>query len=219
MIQALIFDFDGLLVDTETPAFESWQQIYAEYGQTLNLDLWQGALGTMHGFDAIQHLACLAHVDDPDGVVARRQALKQELSRDKPLLPGVLDLLDEAERLGLPCAVASSSSRTWVEGWLKHHKIFDRFQSVLTADDVLRTKPFPDLFLLAAERLNTSPTSCLIFEDSSNGILAARAAGIRVVAVPGEITRQLKLPEADLRLDSLADMPLSDILGHFSDKR
>mgnify|MGYP001041043897 CR=1 FL=1 len=216
MIQALIFDFDGLLVDTETPAFESWQRIYAEYGQSLSLDLWQGALGTMHGFDALQHLASLVHLDDPEGVMARRQALKQELSRNQPLLPGVLEILDEAQRLGLPCAVASSSSRAWVEGWLKHHKIYERFQSVLTADDVVRTKPFPDLFLLAAERLNSSPTECLIFEDSSNGILAARAAGIRVVAVPGAITSQLKLPEADLRIESLAAMPLSDILGYFN---
>lgn len=148
--------------------------------------------------------------------MARRQALKQELSRNQPLLPGVLEILDEAQRLGLPCAVASSSSRAWVEGWLKHHKIYERFQSVLTADDVVRTKPFPDLFLLAAERLNSSPTECLIFEDSSNGILAARAAGIRVVAVPGAITSQLKLPEADLRIESLAAMPLSDILGYFN---
>lgn len=216
MIQALIFDFDGLLVDTEAPAFESWQRIYAEYGQSLSLDLWQGALGTMHGFDALQHLASLVHLDDPEGVMARRQALKQELSRNQPLLPGVLEILDEAQRLGLPCAVASSSSRAWVEGWLKHHKIYERFQSVLTADDVVRTKPFPDLFLLAAERLNSSPTECLIFEDSSNGILAARAAGIRVVAVPGAITSQLKLPEADLRIESLAAMPLSDILGYFN---
>ena len=216
MIQALIFDFDGLLVDTETPAFESWRALYAEYGQELSLELWQGALGTSHGFDPAIHLAQLAAQPiDRAALLARRMAAKHALSTTQPLLPGARAILQQARELGLPCAVASSSSREWVVGWLRHHEIEDQFACVRTADDVQRTKPAPDLFLSAAAALGLPPERCLVFEDSPNGILAARAAGMRVVAVPGAITRRLVLPSADLVIESLDAMPLTEILSHF----
>ena len=124
MIEALIFDFDGLLVDTETPAFESWRALYTEYGHELTLDLWQGALGTSHGFDALAHLAGLAGqpIDRP-ALLARRMAAKHALSATQPLLPGAREILSQAAALGLPCAVASSSDRAWVQGWLHQHDI------------------------------------------------------------------------------------------------
>ena len=124
MIAALIFDFDGLIVDTESPAFLSWQMIYAEYGFSLDFDLWQGSLGTSHGFDALQHLISLAQARDPalgaelsaqaNAIGLRRQQLKDELSFQQPILPGVVALLDAAAAQGKPCAVASSSSLRWV---------------------------------------------------------------------------------------------------------
>jgi HAD superfamily hydrolase (TIGR01509 family) len=224
-MQALILDFDGLIVDTETPALISWQQVYAEYGQTIDLELWKGALGTNHGFDALAHLleliaqnelAYTALRADAAEILARRQQIKADLSRDQPLLPGVLSLLDQADQLGLPCAVASSSSRGWVEGWLKSHAILDRFVLTRTSDDVVRTKPAPDLFLSAAEGLGFPPEACLVFEDSPNGILAAQAAGMRCVAVPGAITSQIVLPAADLLLPALDAMPLEQILARLS---
>lgn len=211
MIQGLLFDFDGLLVDTETPAFESWQSIYAEYGQELSLDVWKEALGTMHGFDALKHLATLAVIDSA-AIAARRQEMKHALSSKQPLLPGVRTILDQAHELSLRCAVASSSSREWVEGWLTHHTIQTDFICVRTANDVTRTKPAPDLFLSAADCLQIAPEHCLVFEDSPNGLLAARAAGMRVVAVPGAISRQISLPPADLVIERLDSMPLATIL-------
>jgi HAD superfamily hydrolase (TIGR01509 family) len=214
-IRALIFDFDGLLVDTETPALASWQAIYAEHGHALPLDIWQGALGTSHGFDALAHLEGLLGRPFPDGAAVRerRERLKAELSASQPLLPGVEAVLAEAEALGLPKGVASSSSRRWVEGWLARHAILGRFACVRTKDDVAVTKPAPDLFLAAAACLGAPPAACLVFEDSPNGILAARAAGMRVVAVPGAVTRQVPLPPADLRLESLDELPLAEVLA------
>lgn len=231
MIRALIFDFDGLIVDTETPALESWRQIYAEHGLTLELDLWAGALGTSHGFDALEHMLALVEAAQthPSGLSPaqvgaalraeasalreRRQALKAELSAAQAALPGVASLLDEAAAMGLPCAVASSSSRAWVEGWLERLGIRGRFACVLTGDDVERTKPDPALFLRAAACLGLPPAACLVLEDSPNGILAAHAAGCPVVAVPGAITGLLALPPADLVLPALDAMPLGELLG------
>jgi HAD superfamily hydrolase (TIGR01509 family) len=214
MIQALIFDFDGLLVDTETPAFESWRALYAEYGHELSLELWQGALGTSHGFDALAHLAALAAqpLDQP-ALLARRLAAKHALSAVQPLLPGVREILAQARALGLSCAVASSSSREWVVEWLQQHGIEAAFTCIRAADDVILTKPAPDLFLSAAACLGVTPENCLVFEDSPNGILAAHAAGMRCVAVPGAVTRQIVLPPAELLIDSLDALPLADILA------
>jgi HAD superfamily hydrolase (TIGR01509 family) len=217
MIHALIFDFDGLLVDTETPAFESWRVLYGEYGHELSLDLWQGALGTSQGFDALVHLeALLGRALDRAADMARRRKLKADMSAEQPLLPGVLEILAQARPLGLPCAVASSSDRAWVEGWLERHAIRSAFACVRTADDVALTKPAPDLFLSAAACLGVLPADCLVFEDSPNGILAARAAGMRCVAVPGAVTRQLALPPADLVLPALDALPLIEIIARVS---
>jgi HAD superfamily hydrolase (TIGR01509 family) len=214
MVQALIFDFDGLLVDTETPAFESWRAIYGEHGLDLALDLWQGALGTNQGFDALDHLeSLLGRPLDRAADLERRCLLKAELSAHQPLLPGASAILAQAQALGLPCAVASSSDRAWVEGWLARHAILPAFACVRTADDVQHTKPAPDLFLSAAKCLGAAPEHCLVFEDSPNGILAAHAAGMRCVAVPGAITRRLQLPPAELVLASLDALPLSEIIA------
>ena len=219
-VRALIFDFDGLLVDTETPAFESWRRIYAEHGMELSLALWKDALGTAHGFDALAHLeAQVAAGLDRAAVRARRQRLKHELSEPQLLLPGVLSILDEAEALGLPCSVASSSGRAWVMGWLERHDIARRFVCVRTAEDVVRTKPDPELFLSAAACMGVPPEVCLVFEDSPNGILAARAAGMRCVAVPGAISGQIALPPADLVLRGLDAMPLRGILAALAGDR
>lgn len=214
MISALIFDFDGLLVDTETPAFESWRVLYNEYGHDLTLDLYQHTLGTSHGFDALAHLeALLGRPLDRAADLARRRAFKDALSADQPLLPGVLSLLEQARAAELPCAVASSSDRAWVEGWLGRLGIRPAFACVRTADDVARTKPAPDLFLSAAAGLGAAPAACLVFEDSPNGILAARAAGMRCVAVPGAVTSQLVLPASELVLPALDALPLAEILA------
>jgi HAD superfamily hydrolase (TIGR01509 family) len=218
MIHALILDFDGLILDTESPALQSWQQIYGEYGQTLQLAQWIETLGTNEGFDPASHLAELLSQQQPPQAVniaqlaTRHEQLHWQLSAQQPLLPGVLDLLNAADAHGLPCAVASSSNRDWVAGWLETHGIRERFVCLCTADDVERTKPAPDLFRCAAACLQHEPAACLVFEDSPNGIRAAQAAGMPCVAVPGAISSQIELPPADVQLATLHAIPLADIL-------
>jgi HAD superfamily hydrolase (TIGR01509 family) len=217
-IAALIVDFDGLMVDTESPTLTSWQMVDTEYALELRLEDWAPALGTNNGFDPYAHMVKLLNERDPRQaalvaearaeILARRDVLKHELSADLGLLPGVAELLEAAAAEGMPCAVASSSNRSWVEGWLGRLAVRHYFRAVLTADDVRVTKPAPDLFLLAAARLNLPPAACLVLEDSPNGIHAARAAGCPVVAVPGVVTGQLPIPPADLHLTSLADIDL-----------
>jgi beta-phosphoglucomutase-like phosphatase (HAD superfamily) len=129
-----------------------------------------------------------------------------------PLLPGVEQLLLDARSLGLGRAVASSSSSGWVEGWLQRHGIHHLFDAFATRDQVARVKPAPELFLLAARKLGVEPGSCVVFEDSANGMRAALAAGMRCVAVPNGLTSRLERPEVDLVVGSLAELPLAGIV-------
>jgi len=153
------------------------------------------------------------------GEALPREALQEEiratskrLSDPQPLLPGVEALLTDARDRGLARAVASSSSCGWVDGWLRRHGIRDLLDVVVARDDVTRVKPDPELFLLAARRLEVEPGRCVVFEDSPNGMRAALAAGMRCVAVPNALTRTLERPEVDLLMAALDERPLAGIL-------
>lgn len=212
-LAAVIFDFDGTILDTETPAFEAWREAYARRGAVLDLELWRGAIGSHGAFDPCAHLAELTgRPVDPDEIRAEVRPRARELN-DRELLPGVEARLDEARELGLALAVASSSSSAWVETWLEDLGLDGRFACVCGRDHVERVKPAPDLFLLAARRLGAEPAACLVFEDSPNGVLAARSAGMRCVAVPNAMTRESEFPGAELVLESMADMDLGEMLG------
>jgi HAD superfamily hydrolase (TIGR01509 family) len=216
-IAAVVLDFDGLILDTETPAFEAWRAAFSGHGQELSLDDWQHSLGTNGGFDPMARLLDLTGgAVDREAVLSEVHEANRRACDAQPLLPGVEALLAEAQGLGLGRAVASSSSRAWVLGWLARHGIGERFQVVCGRDDVAQVKPAPDLFLLAAERLGLAPAACLVFEDSPNGMRAARAAGMRCVAVPNALTRQLSLPDPDLVVASLAERSLASILAELS---
>jgi HAD superfamily hydrolase (TIGR01509 family) len=217
-VAAVILDFDGLIVDTETPIFEAWLSAYSRRGQPLTLDEWQHALGTHGGFDPLEHLAALVGGSlDREGVLAEVKAATARGCDGRPLLPGVEALLRDARALGLRRAVASSSSCGWVTGWLERHGIRGLLDVVVARDDVTRVKPDPELFLLAALRMGVEPGACVVFEDSPNGMRAALAAGMRCVAVPNALTLPLDRPAVDLVLGSLAERPLADVLGHLAE--
>jgi beta-phosphoglucomutase-like phosphatase (HAD superfamily) len=219
-VAAVILDFDGLIVDTETPIFEAWLGAYRRHGVPLGLEEWQHALGTHGGFDPLGHLdALVGGTLDRDAVLAEVRAATARGCDGQPLLPGVETLLRDARDLGLARAVASSSSCGWVDGWLRRHRIRDLLDVVVARDDVSRVKPDPELFLLAAERLGVPPAACVVFEDSPNGMRAALAAGMRCVAVPNTLTLSLARPGVDLVLGSLADMPLAGMLDALAPAR
>ncbi len=215
MIKALIFDFDGLIVDTEWPDYESWQQVYQQYGCQLAVEKWGQIVGGTGAsdFDPHKHLEelCGQTLDREEIWISRRKQYLDELSA-QPILPGVLDYLDEAERRGLQLAIASSSPENWVRGHLARLGIYQRFDAIKTADDVQRTKPDPELFLATLEALSIKPAEGIVFEDSPNGVRAAKAAQLYCVAVPNPLTVRLKFDGADLRMNSLVERSLGELL-------
>lgn len=218
-MDAIIFDFDGLIVDTETTAMRSWQELYAEHGQVLPVDEWLTLIGTWDAsWDPRRHLEALVGARlDWETLEARRRAREVELANSQPILPGVCEWLDEADAMGLLLGIASSSSRTWVEGHLRRLGMLQRFSAMATRHDVERTKPDPALYLLACETLEVAPARAVAVEDSLNGIAAAHAAGMRAIAVPGPLTRHLDHAHAELLLPSLSAMPLRAALAMLGD--
>jgi HAD superfamily hydrolase (TIGR01509 family) len=215
--RAVIFDFDGLIIDSESPIFDIWTEIYRDRGATLTLDHWRHALGTYEGFDPYAEL--LRQTGTALDRVEWAGTIRDEHWRRceaEPLCAGVAARLADAQELGLPVAVASSSSKEWVGGWLERHQLRHHVQALCTRDDVARVKPAPDLFLLAAERLGVAPEACLVFEDTPNGIAAAHAAGMWAVAIPGPMTRALEFPSPHLTLASLAEMTLAELQERLS---
>jgi HAD superfamily hydrolase (TIGR01509 family) len=215
MIKALVFDFDGLILETETPIFQSWQEIYREFGCELTLDEWLVNIGTMEEqFDPVASLEQRSGRPlDREQVLSRRQRRELELIRSQPVLPGVQEYLESARQLGLKVALASSSTCDWVVGHLQRLELIDYFDAIAAGDDVPRTKPDPALYRTAVEWLGVAPHEAVAFEDSLNGLLAAHRAGLHCVVVPNALTHQLDLGEADLRLGSLAELPLRNLLA------
>lgn len=217
MIRTLLFDFDGLILDTESSVFAAWQALYAEYGHELPLADWLTIVGSETGgerFDPALHLIDLCGLPlDAGELHSRCEAQDRALSSTLDPLPGVLPLLDAAAERGLPLAVASSSPHEWVDMHLDRLGLFDRFAAVICSDDVARVKPAPDLFLRAARSVGAAPGEAMVLEDSAHGITAAKAAGAFAVAVPNQVTRHADLSHADLILPSLAATTLDDLLA------
>jgi putative hydrolase of the HAD superfamily len=217
-VKALIFDFDGLILDTETPEYRVWQSIYREHGFELPQDEWGKIVGGygISSFDAAEHLSLLSQGQlDSVSLRDRFRSESHALIHAQSILPGVLDTIHGAKGLGLKLAIASSSQHSWVDTHSKRLGIFEYFDEVICADDVAvgRTKPNPDLFLLALKQLQVQKNEAIVFEDSPNGVRAAQSAGIFVIAVPNPVTSLLSIENANLRLTSLSDLSLHELLN------
>jgi HAD superfamily hydrolase (TIGR01509 family) len=209
-LRALVFDFDGLVLDTETPEFVAWREVFAAHGATLVSADWAHVIGSLDsGWDAATEIRKQTGVAvDAEELRTTWKARQVELLARESVRPGVAELLEEASRRGLGVAVASSSRRWWVEGNLERIGLLDAFPVIATGDEVPRTKPDPAVYRLALSRLAVPPAAALAFEDSPNGIRAARAAGLRCIAVPNDVSRHLDLSAADAVLESLTKVDL-----------
>ncbi|MFC4601841.1 HAD family hydrolase [Cohnella hongkongensis] len=203
-LKAVVFDFDGTLMDTETGAYEAISSIYAEHGQELALDTWAVCIGTQGAFDPYEELQRrTGKTLDRDELHQLFRTRHVEYLKNAPLRPGVVERLEEARRLGWRIGLASSSDLAWIEGHLRDQGIRDYFEVIRSSDDVKRVKPDPELYLLAVEALGVKPGEAVAIEDSMNGLRAAKAAGLWGLAVPNGVTKQMDFSEADLIVDGL----------------
>jgi HAD superfamily hydrolase (TIGR01509 family) len=211
-LRGAVFDFDGLILDTESPEFTSWRDIFAEHGCALSLEDWSVCIGTADVFDPCAHLESqLGRPVDHAALKAERRRRSNALIAVQVPLPGVVERIEEARAMGVKLAVASSSDRNWVEGHLERLGLAPHFACIRCSDHVEVVKPDPMLYRVALEGLGVAPEEAIAFEDSPNGILAAKRAGLFCVAVPNEATRELALDAADLCVPSLADVTLADL--------
>ena len=190
--KGIIFDFDGVLVDTEWAIYQSWVQLYAREGQEISIATYAPCLGAGYShWDPAAHLEKLTgrKYDWDKETPARQAVLEADLERSG-LMDGAIELLDWCAEQGIGLTVASSSSRRWVQGWLERLGIYARFAGVFTRTDGYAVKPAPDLFLAAQQCLGLDKEECLIIEDSENGTISARNAGIPCVAIPNRMTEQ-----------------------------
>jgi HAD superfamily hydrolase (TIGR01509 family) len=214
VIRALLFDFDVTLVDTESIDLRTWQEVFEAHGVSVPVDRFALRIGTLTGPDELDELDALLEVPcERDAVRAARHRRELELLELEPLRPGVREYLERARAAGLRVGIVSSSSRSWIDQNLRRLALLDGWTTVISADgDTERCKPSPALYLEALETLRVTADEALAFEDSPNGIAAARAAGIFCVAFPNDVTSALDLSHADLLLESLEDVPLDDLL-------
>ena len=214
MIDTVIFDFDGVIIDTETPDYETWREVFESHGVRLERSLWQRVIGgSATQFDPYEHLEDLAGMRlDRDSIEASRRQRYLARIESSPLLPGVSDYIQAATNLGLKLGVASSSTHAWVDKHLQERGLLPSLQCVVAREDVASVKPDPQLYTLAMKRLGTSPDRTVAIEDSLNGVTAAKRAGMFCVAVPNAMTHDLPLEEADVRLGALSEMGLETLL-------
>jgi HAD superfamily hydrolase (TIGR01509 family) len=217
-LEAIIFDFDGVIIDTETPDYEVWQTLYQSHGLDLSMDLWLNRTGfdvTSTAFDPARHFHELTGNELAQAVLQAQHQAYLDRCAAQPLLDGVAETLQTARQLGLKLGIASNSDHKWVDRWLNQHDLMQYFDCVRCRDDVKAGKPAPDLYLSAAKCLGVSVDRCLAVEDSPTGMKATLAAGIRCVAIPNQMTARLNRPEVALTLSSLAELDLQKLLSQF----
>ncbi|WP_338055227.1 HAD-IA family hydrolase [Sulfobacillus harzensis] len=215
-----MWDFDGTIVDTETPQFEAWQALFGEFGARLEPHVWGKMVGTVTDWDLFDVLERLT------GGPVQRIKLERKVRRliekkmtEAPIRDGVGEIITEAAGRGLRQAVASSSPRWWIREFLRRHRLESYFAAIASADDVRRVKPDPEVYLTALARLKVGPLEAIAIEDSPHGSRAALQAGIPCLVVPNPSTMELPFPVGVHRLDTLKGVTLDGLQAVFQDVR
>ncbi len=204
---AVVFDFDGLIVDSETPDFEAHRQIFAEHGVTLTAGEWLDEIGTVdpsrNWFERLSE-----RIGRPLDTAALREEKHRRFWRVVIMepMPGIRRLLDELAAAGVPLGLASSSDLSWIGRATTMVDVARYFRVIVTGEDVARRKPDPEPYLLAAQRLGLPPARCVAIEDSECGLTAARAAGMKTAVIPHWLTEMQDLSAADLRVASAEEL-------------
>ncbi|MFT8362891.1 MAG: HAD-IA family hydrolase [Sporolactobacillus sp.] len=217
MIKAIVFDFDGVILDSERIMYLVMQKMFFDYKVELPLSVWSQAIGTQHGFDAISYL------ERESGVSIDRHAFSEERDRlftalvdQEEVLPGVKSVINQAVDLGLKIGLATSSKGNWPRKHLKRLGIADYFQSVLSWDDVKKVKPDPELYLKSITSLGVTAREAIAIEDSFNGSLAAKRAGMFCIVVPNAVTKQMPFGHVDGCFKSLKDVNLTKLIRYLT---
>jgi beta-phosphoglucomutase-like phosphatase (HAD superfamily) len=216
MLKAVIFDFDGTILDTESPTFHAWQQLYDAHGQVLTFDEYSAAIGAdYNAFDPRRTLEerCGRQLDWERLDAERRGGCLEVICAQTPL-PGICRLLEEAHELNLRCAIASSSPSEWVRGHLDRVGLLKWFHFISCAENGCPTKPSPEVYLRALRGLGVSASEALAVEDSPNGVRATQRAGITCIIVPNQLTRKMRFPEQVNVLESLEEFSLGHFIRH-----
>lgn len=214
-----MFDFDGLILDTESLSYDSYKQSMESFGLPFPLDIFRACIGT---HDQAMNEYLLEASGSAEKVAEIKQ-LARKLHEEKVVLEkereGVKEYLEEARQLGLRIGLASSSNRSWIERFLAQLDLRHYFEVIKTSDDVSAIKPDPELYIAAVEALGVSPQEALAFEDSVNGSKAAHAAGLRCVIVPNRVTESLPFQNFDLRIRSMGDQSLVSLIQQLDHNR
>lgn len=205
MIKAIIFDFDGVIIDSETSIFNAWSKVYEEYGQELMLEEWIVNIGTSNNnFNAHATLEMKLGISlDHKFLVNKYRAIREKLMDSKELLPGVERIIELSKDLPCPLSIASSSSKEWVIGNLKDLNLYNVFPIIKCKDDVENTKPDPDLYLSVLKELHIDANDAVAIEDSRHGLIAAKNAGLHCIVVPNLLTKDMNFIESDFLVESL----------------
>jgi HAD superfamily hydrolase (TIGR01509 family) len=215
-IKAIIFDFDGTIIDTESAWYEAFRDAYKKHGVDLTLEQYSQCIGTsLHAFNPYEYLIAELHLPiDRESFRQNVQAHHTALMDEEEIRPGILDYLKLAKAAGLKIGLASSSDRAWIDKYLNQLEIRDYFDCIRTKDDVKKVKPDPELYLQTIECLGVQADETLAIEDSPNGSKAALAAGLYTLISPNAITRHLEFPDTHHRVECFSKIDLREVLAN-----
>jgi HAD superfamily hydrolase (TIGR01509 family) len=213
-IKGIIFDFDGLICDTETPEVKAWEKLFSDFGLIFPFDRYQQTIGAVHNDESpflfLEEM--VGHSVERNKEREKYLEYRTALIEKEAARPGIEEYLQESKVLNLKIGLASSSPRSWIDHHLNRLNLQDYFDCIKTFNDVTATKPDPELFLSTIECMDLNKDEIFALEDSENGVIAAKAAGIKVVVYPNPVTEIYQFKNADLVVSSLESLTLGQLI-------